>query len=68
MDATQLSKIPTTYGRVQPGDTVDGEKITDVERNTVNVGGDPVSVTRLEFGPDNWGAWLLSNWHVSVYR
>lgn len=59
--ANNLIKIPITRGGVQPGDIIDGEPVTNVERTT--------DMTRLEFaGAGMWGDWVPSSWHISVYR
>lgn len=62
MNATNnLTKIPITRGGVQPGDVIDGEPVTNVERKA--------DLTRLEFaGAGMWGEWAPSSWGISVYR
>jgi hypothetical protein len=55
-----LTKTSITRGEVQPGDVIDGCRVTKVAHRD--------GETRLRFRGEGWGEWLSAGWPVSVYR
>lgn len=63
-----LTESSITRSEVRPGDVIGGDRVTDVQHDTVKALGERVPVTRFEFGRKGWGDYGLSIWRISVHR